>query len=46
MGVTCEKELGTWTVRLNGVFVADFWTEVKARRLADNLRKALELLPA
>ena len=41
MRVTVEKELGTWTVRLNGHFIADFWLEAEARRLAMNIEKAL-----
>ena len=41
MRVTCEKELGTWTVRLDGKFVADFWSEKKARRLTYYLVRAL-----
>lgn len=40
--VTCEKEFGTWTVRLDGIHVADFWREVNARRIADRIAKALK----
>lgn len=44
MMVECKKELGSWTVRVNGIFVADFpwWREGRARRLAMNLQIALK----
>jgi len=42
--IICEREIGMWTVRVNGTFIADFfWRgEARARRLAMNLQKALE----
>ena len=42
--VTCERELGRWTVRINGSFIADFsiWRELAARRLAMNLERAMK----
>ena len=46
-GVTCDKELGSWTVRLNGHYIIDFkfWneakSEAKARNVAMRLQKAL-----
>ncbi len=39
--VSCEKELGTWTVRMNGVFIFQSVWESTARRLAMNLQKAI-----
>lgn len=39
--ITCKKELGTWTVRINGVFIFDSWREAPARRLAMWIREAL-----
>ena len=41
--VTCKIELGAWTVRINGHFVADFYWfgEKRARRLAMNIGHAL-----
>lgn len=39
--VTCEKELGTWTIRVNGRYVGEFWGEAKARRFAMSLADAL-----
>lgn len=39
--VSVGYELRKWTVRVNGVFVADFWREVRALRLAERLRIAL-----
>lgn len=42
MTVTCEKEFGSWTIRLNGLFIANFWSEKKARRFAMNLIKVLK----
>jgi hypothetical protein len=42
MIVVVAKELGKWTVRVNGFFVADFWFEVRALRLAHRLRVALK----
>ena len=41
MTVEVSKEIGDWTVRVNGFFVASFWREAKARRLAMNLLKAI-----
>lgn len=41
MTVSCDKEIGKWTVRVNGVYIADFWSETRARRLAMNLASAL-----
>lgn len=43
MKVSTEKEFGLrgWTVRLNGMFVADFYREVSARRFAMNLVEVL-----
>lgn len=41
--VAVEKEFdGKWTVRVNGYFVADFWFESRARRLAMKLLEALK----
>lgn len=40
--VTCAKEIGRWTIRVNGRFVADFWREALARRIAMRLANALE----
>ena len=37
----CERELGTWTVRINGHFIIDFWSERKARRLTMKLMSVL-----
>ena len=42
MTIECKKELGSWTVRINGIFIADFLREVKARRLAERLQIALK----
>lgn len=42
MRVTCGREWDKWTVRLDGIFVADFWLEKNAMRLAYNLTKALK----
>ena len=39
--VTCEKELGAWTIRVNGHYVGEFWSEAKARRFAMRLADAL-----
>lgn len=46
--VSCEREFGEWTVRMNGMFIASFVSlflpfraEARARRLAWNLLKAL-----
>lgn len=39
--ITCEKEMGGWTIRVNGIFVADFWREKVARRIAMRLADAL-----
>lgn len=41
--LTCKKELGRWTVRINGKFVADFWREAPARALAMRIMDAFEL---
>jgi len=42
MIITAERELGKWTVRVNGIFVANFWREIRALRLAERLRVALD----
>jgi hypothetical protein len=42
--VTCEKEIGRWTVRLNGLYITDFWSEVRARRVAMKLAAAIRSL--
>lgn len=39
--VTCDKELGRWTIRVNGHFIVDFWREATARRMAMKLAEAL-----
>jgi len=41
-GVTCEHELGRWTIRVNGLFLIDFWRETPARRLAMRLQHVLK----
>lgn len=41
MIVTCMKELGRWTIRINGHFVADFWRESLARRIAMRMNDAI-----
>ena len=33
---------GKWTVRVNAHFIADFWFESRARRLAMKLQDALK----
>lgn len=40
--VVCGKEMGKWTVRLDGLFIAHFWFERPARRLAYYLMHALK----
>jgi hypothetical protein len=44
MKVEARKEFGLrgWTVRIDGVFVADFYREVSARRLAMILTAILD----
>jgi hypothetical protein len=39
---TCEKELGTWTIRVNGCFVASFWRARKALSVFSKLVEALQ----
>jgi hypothetical protein len=41
MSVSCKKEHGSWVVRLNGVFILDTWSEVKARRVAMAIEEAI-----
>lgn len=45
--ISVEKEFGLrgWTVRMDGVFIADFYREVSARRMAMNLATALKPQP-
>ncbi len=40
--ITCEREIGKWTIRINGKYAADFWREGVARRVAMAIRDALE----
>lgn len=40
--VTCEKELGYWTVRVDGKFVCDFWFKKNAYEMSYRLIKALK----
>lgn len=42
--LTCDREVGSWTVRLNGHYIWDTWSEAKARRLTMKLSAALESL--
>lgn len=32
--ISCSKEIGRWTIRINGMFIVDFWREATARRVA------------
>ena len=41
MRAQCDFELGKWTVRLNGIFVVDFWRRGKAYEVALRLNEAL-----
>ncbi len=42
--VSCQKEFGLrgWTVRVNGHYVADFYREISAMRLALKLKEVFE----
>ena len=35
-----SREMGKWTIRINGIFIADYWRESIARRTAMNLIRA------
>ncbi len=41
MRIECDRELWKWTVRVNGVFVADYWRKGKAFEMAHRLRVAV-----
>lgn len=41
ISVTCEKEFGTWTIRVNGRFVGSFW---RAKRALDFFSRLVEAL--
>lgn len=38
MKISCEKELGEWTIRVNGIFIISFengiWSDKKAKARA------------
>jgi hypothetical protein len=38
----CSRELGKWTIRLNGAFVKDFHRKIVALELAVRLAQILE----
>lgn len=42
MRIQCEKELGKWTIRINGHFIADFWRSSKALDAYSRLLKATQ----
>lgn len=42
MRVTVAKEIGKWTIRLDGEFVDDYWSRAKAYEVAFRLMTILE----
>ena len=40
--ISVAREIGYWTVRVNGVYVVDFWRKSKAFETAYQLRAALD----
>lgn len=42
MTITCEMELGRWTVRIDGKFIMHFRWELQARKLTMQLQKAID----
>lgn len=42
MRVTVAKEIGRWTIRLDGKFVDDYWSRARAYEVAFRLMTILE----
>ena len=40
--VTCERELGAWTIRVNGCYVGSFWRSGRALSFYSRLTEALQ----
>lgn len=41
MRIVCEQEVGKWTIRIDGVFIAQFWRAAPALRMVEKLRRVL-----